>query len=71
MDRSARVSRLELPAYFSIGRHDHKADAELAERYCERLEAPSRESVRFENSAHCPLFEEADRFQRELIAGLG
>jgi pimeloyl-ACP methyl ester carboxylesterase len=68
MDLYARVPRLKIPTYFFLGRHDHMADAELAERYYEKLETPYKELVWFENSAHCPLFEEAVKFQKELIA---
>ena len=49
------------------GRHDQVAPPSAAERYAELLEAPSKQLVWFEHSAHMPHLEEPERF-RELLA---
>jgi hypothetical protein len=49
------------------GRHDQVAPPAAAERYAELLEAPSKQLVWFERSAHMPHLEEPKRF-RELLA---
>jgi pimeloyl-ACP methyl ester carboxylesterase len=48
-------------------RHDQVAPAGPAERYAELLEAPGKQRVWFERSAHMPHLEEPGRF-RELLA---
>jgi pimeloyl-ACP methyl ester carboxylesterase len=59
--------RLAVPVYFFTGRHDYNTPFELAEEYFEVLEAPHKEIVWFERSAHMACMEEPERFQDELI----
>ncbi len=59
--------RLEVPVYFFVGRHDYNTPFELVERYFAVLEAPHKEIVWFEDSAHSPNLEEPERFQEMLI----
>src|SRR5690349_5515486 len=61
------VPELKLPVFFFIGRHDHQVVAETSASYFEKLIAPSKQLVWFENSAHMPPFEEADMFNAKLI----
>jgi len=63
--KSARA--LDVPVFFFAGRHDYNTPFELVEEYFEILEAPSKEIVWFENSAHSPNEEESDRYQQVLI----
>jgi pimeloyl-ACP methyl ester carboxylesterase len=42
------------------------APGAAAERYADVLEAPSKQLIWFENSAHTPHFEEPEKF-RELL----
>lgn len=79
----AEVSRLNLevsapelnmPVFFFIGRHDHQVAAETSVAYFEKLVAPAKQLVWFEDSAHMPPFEEADKFNAtmiELVAPVG
>jgi proline iminopeptidase len=60
-----------MPMYFLSGRYDHRADSGLAESYLSQLEAPRKEFVWFENSAHSPPFVERDAFNAWIIANLG
>ncbi len=65
-----QAPRLEVPVYFFTGRHDYNTPFELVEDYYEILEAPHKEIVWFENSAHMANLEEPDRFQDLLIQKL-
>lgn len=52
---------------FFLGRHDWNVPAVLAEAFMNRLSAPEKEIVWFENSAHNLLEEEAQRFNEEIV----
>jgi pimeloyl-ACP methyl ester carboxylesterase len=67
LDLTHTLTRLHFPVVLVQGRHDQVAPASSAERYAELLEAPSKQLVWFEHSAHMPHLEEPDRF-RELLA---
>lgn len=56
------VPRLDMPVYFLLGRYDHHVSAEVAADYFKQLEAPKKELVWFEHSAHNIPFEEPQRF---------
>ncbi len=64
---SMEVPRLGLPAYFVHGRHDGQVPPGLAEEYVRSLEAPSKQLVFLERSAHGALFEEPEAFQEILV----
>lgn len=53
---------LQIPIYFILGKHDHEAPAVLAEEYFNMLDAPLKELIWFENSAHLPNIEESEKF---------
>ena len=57
-----------VPIYFFVGRRDYNTPFELVERYAETLEAPRKEIVWFERSAHSPNLEEPDRFQEAMVS---
>jgi proline iminopeptidase len=67
LDLTHTLSRLNAPIVMAQGRHDQVAPPAAAERYAEMLEAPSKQLVWFEHSAHMPHLEEPGRF-RELLA---
>lgn len=59
--------RLDVPIYFFLGRHDHVATTEVAQRYFDTLETPrGKQLIWFENSGHFPQFEEPEKYRREL-----
>jgi pimeloyl-ACP methyl ester carboxylesterase len=62
-----QVPAVEVPVYFFLGRHDHMVPAELSEEYFNVLQAPSKELIWFEHSAHSAPFEEPDKFNRLMI----
>jgi len=61
------VPELKMPVFFFIGRHDHQVAAETSLAYFDKLIAPSKQFVWFEESAHMPPFEEADKFNAKMI----
>lgn len=65
-----RVPSLELPVYVPMGRHDRTTPGELVEAWLAKPEAPHKELVWFERSAHSPNLEEAHHFQQVLITRL-
>jgi pimeloyl-ACP methyl ester carboxylesterase len=67
LDLTHTLPRLNTPIVMAQGRHDQVAPPTAAERYAELLQAPSKQLVWFEHSAHMPHLEEPERF-RELLA---
>lgn len=63
-----QARRFEVPVYLLTGRYDYDTPFELVERYFEVLEAPHKEMIWFERSAHAPNLEEPERFQEVLIS---
>lgn len=62
--RSART--LAVPVSLVLGKHDRHVSAELAVSWLGSLEAPAKQLVWFEHSAHNPPFEEPEAFVRVL-----
>jgi len=58
VDLPSAVPELRIPVYFFHGVHDYTCAFPLAERYFASIRAPQKEFFRFEESAHCPMFEE-------------
>jgi pimeloyl-ACP methyl ester carboxylesterase len=56
------VERLDIPAYFLMGKYDYMTSVNAAKDYFDGLEAPVKEFVVFEKSAHYPQFEEKEKF---------
>ena len=69
LDLMHTLTRLQTPIVMAQGRHDQVAPAATAERYAGLLEAPSKQLVWFEHSAHMPHLEEPEKF-RELLAAV-
>jgi pimeloyl-ACP methyl ester carboxylesterase len=67
VDLTHTLTRLHTPIVMVQGRHDQVAPPSAAERYAELLEAPSKQLLWFEHSAHMPHLEEPERF-RSLLA---
>jgi pimeloyl-ACP methyl ester carboxylesterase len=69
MDLARTLPRLDVPVVMVQGRHDQVAPGEAAEQYASSLQAPSKQLVWFENSAHTPHLEEPGKF-RDLLLGV-
>ena len=67
LDLPRWVTRLSVPIVMVQGRNDQVSPGSAAERYAGLLQAPSKQLIWFDNSAHLPHLEEPERF-RELLA---
>ncbi len=67
VDFEQQIPRVEVPVYFALGRWDVNAVSSIAARYFERLEAPYKELVWFEQSGHLPHYEEPKRFVQFMV----
>ena len=67
MDLVRDVPRLDVPVVMIQGRLDQVAPGDAARRYANALEAPSKQLVWFEHSAHTPQIEEPRRFRAVLM----
>jgi pimeloyl-ACP methyl ester carboxylesterase len=56
------IQELKVPAYFCVGRYDFYSPFELQEQFYEQLDAPVKDMIWFENSAHAPHLEESSSF---------
>ena len=67
------ITHIEIPVYFFLGRHDRIAACapELVVEYCKILNAPLKEIVWFENSAHHPNIDEPYAPHQPRITRLG
>ena len=62
VDLTDEIDRVEQPVYLLHGRHDRLAPSSLARSYLDALDAPAKEWIWFEHSAHFPFLEEPERF---------
>jgi len=63
------VTAIKVPIYFVHGKDDMVINYDLTKAYFEKLEAPKKEFITFEYSAHFPPFEESEKFN-DLIKSL-
>jgi pimeloyl-ACP methyl ester carboxylesterase len=57
-----QVTKIEVPVLFISGKYDMLCPTELVTKYYERLEAPNKQIMYFEQSAHFPFLEETEKF---------
>jgi proline iminopeptidase len=57
----------DVPIFFLLGRYDWQVPAIVAADYFEKLEAPYKELIWFEQSGHNPPFEEPEKFVSTLV----
>jgi len=67
VDLVGTLPRIDVPVVMAQGRLDQVAPGDAAERYVSSLQAPSKELVWFEHSAHTPHLEEPDKFRGLLM----
>lgn len=60
-----QANRLEIPVYYLIGKHDYTA--KFIEEYYQNLQAPSKELIWFEHSAHGEIWTEPDKFHDIMV----
>ncbi len=66
-DLFVEAPEVKVPVWFCLGRHDYEVPNPLSARYFETLQAPRKELVWFEDSAHLPNTEEREKFNAFLV----
>jgi pimeloyl-ACP methyl ester carboxylesterase len=61
------VRTFRCPIFLFVGRHDYTTAHELAAEWFNKISAPKKEFVWFENSAHMVMQEEPGRFLFHLV----
>lgn len=61
------LTRLDCPVFMFMGRHDALTPSALAEAWLDRIDAPAKGKVWFENSAHMMMIEEPGRMLEALL----
>jgi len=61
------VHSVDVPVYFFTGRHDYTTPFALIELFFEKLKAPRKRLIWFDNSAHFPFYEEPERFSQQMV----
>lgn len=70
IDLFTQAPKVNVPLFFCIGRHDYNTPWEVARKYYKKIEAPYKEWIWFENSAHSPIFEESDMFAEIMVSDI-
>jgi proline iminopeptidase len=63
----SNVTRFKCPILLFEGRHDDTTPSEIAARWLDRVKAPGKKLVWFENSSHMVMVEEPGRFLVHLV----
>lgn len=61
------ISTFLLPVYFIMGQHDYHTPSALVAQFYEQINAPQKEFILFEQSAHMPQLEEHEKLNQTLI----
>lgn len=67
MDFRVDATRLDLPVYIVLGRHDMNNPSPIPEEYFNVLQAPRKQLVYFEDSGHGMIWQETDKFHRLMV----
>ena len=62
------VTRLSVPVFITQGRHDRNTPSELAKAWFDALDAPQKQWIWFEESAHSPIREEKEKWNQTIRA---
>ncbi|HRR89414.1 MAG TPA: alpha/beta hydrolase [Eubacteriales bacterium] len=68
IDMRTDYTKLEVPVYFFLGRHDVNAPTVLVEEYMQVLDAPDKKIIWFEHSGHSPWINEPEKFVEEVLS---
>jgi pimeloyl-ACP methyl ester carboxylesterase len=61
------LTKLDVPVFLFLGRYDHAVSSQIAFDWFETLDAPSKQAIWFEHSAHMMQFEQPGRFVLSLV----
>jgi pimeloyl-ACP methyl ester carboxylesterase len=67
IDFFKQFPEVKIPVFFISGKYDYNVPWQLVEKYCDTLKASLKEFIKFEKSGHNPAFEEAEKFNKEII----
>ncbi len=67
IDFLKEIKGLDMPVFFIAGKYDFITPTALVQKFCDELDAPMKELIIFENSAHLPQLEEHEQFAEVLI----
>jgi pimeloyl-ACP methyl ester carboxylesterase len=68
IDMRTDYTKLDVPVYFFLGRHDVNAPTALVEEYVQVLDATDKKIIWFEHSGHSPWINEPDKFVKEVLS---
>jgi len=68
IDMRKDYTKLDVPVYFFLGRHDVNAPTVLVEEYAQVLDAPDKGIIWFEHSGHSPWINEPVKYVREVLS---
>lgn len=60
------VKELKVPVYLLLGKHDMNCPVALAEEWFQKLKAPDKKLVYFDNAAHSPQWETPEEWNAEF-----
>jgi len=61
------IKTYEVPVFFLAGTHDYTTPFPLIKQYYDSIQAPSKQIIWFNESAHFPFYEEAKKFDSVMI----
>jgi pimeloyl-ACP methyl ester carboxylesterase len=67
IDFFKQFPEVQIPVFFISGKYDYNIPWPLVEKYCNSLKAPHKEFIKFDKSGHNPIFEEPEKFNKEII----
>ncbi len=62
-----RHPQIDVPIFMLFGRYDHIISPQWGKNFFDALDAPTKEYILFEKSAHAPMFEEPTIFNETII----
>ena len=65
-DFTTECTRFEMPFYIFQGRHDNNTPSALVQSYFDSIQAPDKDLIWFEHSAHVPMAEEPEKYKKLL-----
>ncbi len=63
----SKLDSVKVPVIMLLGRHDYMTPSPIAAVWMQKLKAPKKATVWFENSGHIPFVEEPGRFLQALL----
>jgi proline iminopeptidase len=64
---SGRIRKLAVPLILFVGRNDRNVNADVSAAWFATVQAPEKQLVWFEHSAHLPMTEEPGKFLLSLV----